>query len=153
MEVIRWTDFLEEYKDELEQETKSPGEGHGNRAMEDIFLRVIEHVCCVVSHSLFAYNSSSMVSSLASKWSHLGIFHGIGGLQVPSFRFKISEHCLSRCAARNIEQFFHLRMCRSSLSRIKNKCREHCYVITHIEVQNLLDKCQGQLYVWSPKVM
>jgi hypothetical protein len=121
MEVIRWTDFLEEYKDELEQETKSPGEGHGNRAMEDLFLRVIEH--------------------------------GIGGLQVPSFRFKISEHCLSRCAARNIEQFFHLRMCRSSLSRIKNKCREHCYVITHIEVQNLLDKCQGQLYVWSPKVM
>jgi hypothetical protein len=90
---------------------------------------------------------------LASKWSHLGIFYGIGGLQVPSFRFKISEHCLSRCAARNIEQFFHLRMCRSSLSRIKNKCREHCYVITHIEVQNLLDKCQGQLYVWSPKVM
>jgi hypothetical protein len=63
MEVIRWTDFLEEYKDELEQETKSPGEGHGNRAMEDLFLRVIEHVCCVVSHSLFAYNSSSMVSS------------------------------------------------------------------------------------------
>jgi 26S proteasome regulatory subunit N5 len=49
MEVIRWTDFLEEYKDELEQETKSPGEGHGNRAMEDLFLRVIEHNILVVS--------------------------------------------------------------------------------------------------------
>jgi 26S proteasome regulatory subunit N5 len=47
--VIRWTDFLEEYKDELEQETKSPGEGHGNRAMEDLFLRVIEHNILVVS--------------------------------------------------------------------------------------------------------
>jgi hypothetical protein len=63
MEVIRWTDFLEEYKDELEQETKSPGEGHGDHAMKDLFLRVIEHVCCVVSHSLFTCNSSSMVSS------------------------------------------------------------------------------------------
>jgi 26S proteasome regulatory subunit N5 len=49
MEVIRWTDFLEEYKDELEQETKSPGEGHGDRAMKDLFLRVIEHNILVVS--------------------------------------------------------------------------------------------------------
>jgi 26S proteasome regulatory subunit N5 len=47
--VIRWTDFLEEYKDELEQETKSPGEGHGDRAMKDLFLRVIEHNILVVS--------------------------------------------------------------------------------------------------------
>ncbi|CAM6038541.1 unnamed protein product [Sphagnum compactum] len=49
MEVIRWTDFLEEYKDELEQETKSSGEGYGDRAMKDLFLRVIEHNILVVS--------------------------------------------------------------------------------------------------------
>jgi hypothetical protein len=49
MEVIRWADFLEEYKDEFDQELTLPGEDPGNRAVDDLRLRVIEHVCFTFS--------------------------------------------------------------------------------------------------------
>jgi hypothetical protein len=45
MEVIMWADFLEEYKDEFDQESTLSGEDPGNRAVDDLRLRVIEHVC------------------------------------------------------------------------------------------------------------
>jgi 26S proteasome regulatory subunit N5 len=47
--VIRWADFLEEYKDEFDQELTLPGEDPGNRAVDDLRLRVIEHNIFVVS--------------------------------------------------------------------------------------------------------
>ncbi len=40
-----WADFLEEYKDEFDQESTLLGEDPGNRAVDDLRLRVIEHVC------------------------------------------------------------------------------------------------------------
>ncbi|CAK9208786.1 unnamed protein product [Sphagnum troendelagicum] len=49
MEVIMWADFLEEYKDEFDQESTLPGEDPGNRAVDDLRLRVIEHNILVVS--------------------------------------------------------------------------------------------------------
>lgn len=44
MEVIRWDPFWEDYKIEFEEEANLPGGALGDRAAEDLRLRVIEHV-------------------------------------------------------------------------------------------------------------
>lgn len=44
MEVIGWTRLWETFKDEFEIEKNMPGGSLGEKAAEDLKLRVIEHV-------------------------------------------------------------------------------------------------------------
>lgn len=46
MEVIRWVTFWEDYKSEFEVENSVLGGGLGEKALEDLRQRVIEHVSC-----------------------------------------------------------------------------------------------------------
>lgn len=44
MEVIKWTDFWDAYKNEFESEKNLLGGSLGDKAAEDLKERIIEHV-------------------------------------------------------------------------------------------------------------
>lgn len=44
MEVIQWTSLWNKYKDEFEKEKSMVGGSLGDKAGEDLKLRIIEHV-------------------------------------------------------------------------------------------------------------
>lgn len=63
MEVIQWTSLWEMYKIEFENEKNLLGGPLGEKAAEDLKLRIIEHVCflcvfvCVFVLWLFVFES------------------------------------------------------------------------------------------------
>lgn len=52
MEVIQWTSLWNTFKDEFENEKNMLGGSLGEKAAEDLRLRVIEHVTYVLSFSI-----------------------------------------------------------------------------------------------------
>lgn len=62
MEVIQWTALWSTFKDEFENEKNMLGGSLGDKAAEDLRLRVIEHV--IMISSVFIFNSCHVVTLL-----------------------------------------------------------------------------------------